>query len=82
MQGDGLIHDRTGTAVTIAIIGSACGGSMVGTAMVGFGFAPADRPLFLAVAGALTIIVTTLLAGWYLPTAGEIARQWTEKEGK
>lgn len=67
MNGEGLIDDRIGTAVTIGIVGSACGGSLIGTSLVGFGVVPADRPLLFAIAGTLAIIGATILAGWYLP---------------
>ena len=72
MNGEGFIDDRIGTAMTIAVVGSACGGSLIGSAMVQLGYAPAGRPLLFAATGTFAIIATTMLTGWYLPKKGEL----------
>jgi len=71
MNDDEVLDDRIGVAMTMAIVGSACGGSLIGVAMVGFGNVPADQPLLFAAFGVVVILAVTWLAGWYLPAKGE-----------
>lgn len=80
MQGDGLIHDRTGTAFTIGVMGGAGGGSLIGTGVLLLHPVSIPAPWLLIVAGVALILASTVLAGWYMPTAAEIARQWNDRE--
>jgi len=70
---DPIPEDRIGVGATIGIVGAASGGSLIGTALVGFGVLPAETPVLSAVAGVVVILAATVLAGWYLPN-------WTPAE--
>ncbi|WP_226042721.1 hypothetical protein [Natrinema sp. DC36] len=74
------LHDRTGTAFAFGIVGSAFGGSAVGAALVGLGVYDVPNPYFTAAIGGALIVFVSVLAGWYLPSAGEVARQWEERQ--
>ncbi|UHQ98707.1 hypothetical protein HYG81_22340 (plasmid) [Natrinema zhouii] len=74
------LHDRTGAAFALGIVGAAFGGSAVGAALVGLGFYDVPNPYFTAAAGGASIVFVALLAGWYLPSASEVARQWEERQ--
>lgn len=79
----GLIHDRTGTAVTIAAVGGAMSGQLAGYAIAlspRITVEPAMPPLAYVPVSLLGLILTMLVAGWYLPTAEEIAHQYEERD--
>ncbi|ADB63948.1 hypothetical protein Htur_5061 (plasmid) [Haloterrigena turkmenica DSM 5511] len=75
-----LLHDRTGAAFAFGIVGAAFGGSAVGAALADLGFYDVSNPYFTAVVGGACIVFVAVLAGWYLPSAETVARQWHEHQ--
>ncbi|AEH39489.1 hypothetical protein [Halopiger xanaduensis] len=80
MGSDDPLHDRTGTAFALGVVGSAFGGSAVGAALAEIGFYDVSHPVATAVVGGVSIVAVALLAGWYLPSAETVARQWEEQQ--
>lgn len=72
------LHDRTGAAFALGIVGAAFGGSAVGAALTEIGFYDVPRPYFTAVVGLACIVFVSVMAGWYLPSAETVARQWND----
>ena len=74
------LHDRTGAAFAFGIVGAAFGGSAVGAALADIGFYDVSNPYFTAAIGGVCIVFVAVLAGWYLPSAEAVARQWEEQQ--
>lgn len=77
-MGDELIHDRTGAAVALAAVGSAFGGWAIGVATADLGLVDTTYPYLTIGVGLVAIVGVTFLAGWYMPSAREVAELWDE----
>ena len=75
MSEKGILHDRVGTAFTIAIMGGGIGGMMIGAAATEYGLLTVPNPVYYIVFGLGIMLAATLLSSWYLPTDKEIARR-------
>lgn len=70
-----FIHDRVGTAFTIAAMGGGIGGMLIGGAATEYGILTVPNPVYYIAVGFGIMFGAVLLAGWYFPTDAEIARK-------